>query len=211
VKLLSRVLFYILLTAFAFTLVLAGNFLTLPTHNTSATHFDSLIVLGTPSNLDGTPSPEQRERVLEGVREYQAGVAPQIIMSGAAAHNSYVEAHTMALFAIRQGVPASAILEEPRARNTIQNIFYSAKLMHQHNWSSAEIISSPNHLPRAGLIVNALNIAQPGLSIDWRTHPSQWPPEDSPARKFNFYTGEALYCLQLRIRGFPPSQFPPAH
>ena len=93
--------------------------------------------------LDGTPSPEQRERVLEGVREYKAGVAPHIIMTGGPAHNHFVEAHTMSQLASSEGVPLADILEEGQAQNTIQNIFYSSQIMHQHGWSSAEVVSSP--------------------------------------------------------------------
>jgi uncharacterized SAM-binding protein YcdF (DUF218 family) len=63
------------------------------------------------------------------------------------------------------------------ALDTIQNIDYSAQLMHQHGWSSAQIISSRSHLSRAALIVNTLKIDQPTLSIDWSTHAVPWPPE----------------------------------
>src|SRR5580692_11731427 len=101
----------------------------IPTHDTSATHFDTIIVLGTPANLDGTPSPEQRERTLEGIREFKAGIAPHLIFTGAAARNQFVEAHTMATLALAQGVPPDAILEEGKAQNTVQNIFYSQQIM----------------------------------------------------------------------------------
>lgn len=209
-KLLQRTLLALSVFAFTFALILYGNYITLPTHNTAATHFDTIIVLGTPSLLDGTPSPEQRERVLEGVREYKAGVAPHIIMTGAAAHNQSVEANTMAQFAETQGVPASAILEEPQAQNTIQNIYYSAQIMHQHGWSAAEVVSSPYHLGRTDLILNTLNIRQPALSIDWRTHPALWPPEYNFGHKIILYTFEAWRCLDLRVEGFPNSHFLPA-
>lgn len=189
------------------TLILAGIFVTMPSGNVTATHFDTIIVLGYPANPDGTPSPEQRERVLEAVREYQAGVAPRIIVSGRAAHNSYVEADVMAQLAKSQGVPASAILEEPQAQNTIQNLLYSAQLMHQHGWSSAEIVSSPSHLPRAAFIVNTLNLDRPTLSIDWRTHAARWPPEYTFTQKFLLYLYESSRCVQLRIHGIPPSSF----
>lgn len=210
-KLLRRIFFALSVFAFTVALILYGDYITLPTHNTAATHFDTIIVLGTPALLDGTPSPEQRERVLEGVREYKAGVAPHIIVTGAAAHNQFVEAHTMAQLAETQGVPASAILEEPQAQNTIQNIYYSAQIMHQHGWSSAEVISSPYHLGRTDLILNALNIRQPALSIDWRTHPALWPPEYNFGHKIILYTVEAWRCLDLRVEGFPNSRFLPAH
>src|SRR5580692_8365561 len=110
----------------------------IPTHDTSATHFDTIIVLGTPANSDGTPSPEQRERTLEGVREFKAAIAPHIIFTGGPAHNEFVEAHVMAALALAQGVPPEAISEEGQAQNTIQNIFYSQRIMAAHNWTSAE-------------------------------------------------------------------------
>lgn len=208
-RLLNRVFFYLSAIVLAIALFMVGIYLTIPTHNTAATHFDTLIVLGYPANADGTPSPEQRERVLEGVREYKAGVAPNIIMTGTAAHNQYIEADVMAQLARSQGVPASAILEDVQAQNTIQNIFYSARIMHDHGWNSAEIISSPSHLPRAAMIVNTLNVDQPSLYINWRTHAAHWPPEYSILREAILYIGEARNCLILRFNGFPSSRFLP--
>lgn len=209
-KLFRRTLFLLFLAVGVFVVVLYGNFFTLPQQNTGAPHLDAIVVLGTPSRLDGTPSPEQRERVLEGVREYKAGVAPHLIMTGGAAHNHFVEAHTMAQFAASQGVPSSAILEESRAQNTIQNIFYSAQILHQQGWSSAEVVSSPYHLGRTALILQAFNHRQPALSINWRTHPSDWPPEYTIYHKIILNTVEAWRCLQLRFSGFPASRFLPA-
>src|ERR1700731_2391943 len=107
-------------------------YLSIPSTNTNLTHFDTIIVLGTPANLDGTPSPEQRERTLEGVREFKAGVAPHLILSGGPAHNQFVEAHVMAALALAQGVPPAAVIEEDQAQNTIQNIFYSQRIMASH-------------------------------------------------------------------------------
>jgi uncharacterized SAM-binding protein YcdF (DUF218 family) len=209
VRLTRRILFAISVLAFTFALVLYGSYITLPTHNTDAKHFDTIIVLGTPARLDGTPSPEQRERVLEGVREYKAGVAPRLIMTGGAAHNSFVEAHVMAQFAATQGVPTSAIYEEPQAQNTIQNVYYSARIMHQHGWSSAEVVSSPYHLGRTDLILNTFDIRQPALSIDWRTHAARWPAEYNIGHEVALYSVEAWRCLSLRIHSFPPSVFLP--
>jgi len=205
VKLLRFVLLLLLLCPLA----VAVNRLAIPDHNTSATHFDTLLVLGYPADPDGTPSPEQRERVLEAVREYKAGVAPDIIMTGGPAHNQLVEARVMATLAEREGVPASAIVEEPQAQNTIQNIFYSSQIMHARNWHSAEVISSPAHLGRAAMILQATAKAHPGLAIDWRTHPSLWPAEYSLLHRLSLDTLEATRCLQIRIFGFPKSAFLP--
>ena len=197
----------VLLVAAAIAAVL--NRRTIPDHNTSATHFDVLIVLGDPATRKGNPSSGQRERVLEAVREYRAGVAPVIIVTGGPAHNRFVEADTMAALAVRQGVPASAIIKEPQALNTIQNLYYSMQIMRAHGWSSAEVISTSAHLGRAAMILEAFRKEQPALAIQWRTHPAPWPREYGVLHRAANISVEAVRCLELRIFGFPHSTFLP--
>jgi len=180
-----------------------------PSSNTHLTRFDAIIVLGTPADSDGNPRPNQLARVTEAVREYQRGVAPRLILTGGAAHNRFVEAHVMSQFAISQGVPASDLLEEGHAQNTIQNIFYSAQIMHAHNWSSAEVVSSGYHLGRAGLILATFNRRQPALALAWRTHPAARAPEYFLLRQPVLYSVEATRCLYYRLFGFPESHFLP--
>jgi uncharacterized SAM-binding protein YcdF (DUF218 family) len=203
----------ILLSLFTCTLVLAGavtvNRLAIPDRNTSATRFDTLIVLGYPANADGSPSPEQRERVLEAVREYKAGVAPNLIMTGGPAHNQFIEAHVMAALAERQGIPESAIVEEPKAQNTIQNIYYSSEIMRARNWHTAEVVSSPSHLGRAAMILQAFARPKPSAAFEWRTHRSLWPAEYSLLRRLSLDTLEAARCFKIRLFGFPKSRFLP--
>jgi uncharacterized SAM-binding protein YcdF (DUF218 family) len=174
----------------------------IPSSDTNLRHFDTIIVLGTPANSDGTPSPEQRERTLEGVREFKAGVAPNLILTGGPAHNQYIEAHVMATLAIAQGVPPSAVIEEDHAQNTIQNIFYSQRIMAQHGWTSAEVVSSPSHLPRTALILEH-------FPLQWRTHPAPWPPEYTFWQRVAHFSVEAQSCLKLRVLGFPRTPFLP--
>ena len=134
-----------------------------PTSNTSLTHFDAIIVLGSPSDDDGNPGPIQLARVTEGVREYERGVAPRLIVSGGKDTDRPVEAQVMARTAEAQGIPASAIFEEGKSRDTIENGCYSVGIMKSHGWHSAEVVSSASHLPRAGLIFSE-------LPVEWRTH-----------------------------------------
>jgi len=149
-----RKLLIVLFTLCAITMVVvAVLYRDIPNSNTDLTHFDTLIVLGNPASADGTASPEQRERTMEGVREFKAGVAPHLIMTGGAAHNQFVEANVMRDLAVAQGVPAEDVLVEGQAQNTIQNIYYSEKIMAAQHWTSAEVISSASHLPRAALIL----------------------------------------------------------
>ena len=200
-----RKLLFILFALFAVTLAAAAFVVeSIPTANTSLTHFDTIIVLGAPANPDGTPSPEQRERTLEGLREYKAGVAPVIIFTGGPAHNQFVEAHVMATLALAQGVPPDAIIEEGRAQNTIQNIYYSDRIMQAHHWTSAEVVSSPSHLPRTALILQH-------YQFSWSTHAAPWPAEYTFLQRAAHYCVEAQYCLKLKILGFPASTFLPQH
>jgi uncharacterized SAM-binding protein YcdF (DUF218 family) len=134
-----------------------------PASNTALTRFDAIIVLGNPADSDGNPTPEQLARVTEGVREYERGVAPRLILTGGAAHNQFVEARVMARTAEAQGIPATAIFIEPEARDTIQNACFSERIMKAHGWRSAEVVSRASHLPRAAMIFNE-------LPLEWRTH-----------------------------------------
>jgi uncharacterized SAM-binding protein YcdF (DUF218 family) len=138
-----------------------------PTSNTSLTRFDAIIVLGSPADEDGNPTPTQLARVTEAVHEYERGVATHLILTGGAAANRFVEARVMARTAHAQGIPDSAIFVEPEARDTIQNACFAVRIMKAHGWHSAEVVSSPYHLPRAGLILSR-------LPLEWRTHPA--PP-----------------------------------
>lgn len=134
-----------------------------PVANTPLDRFDAIIVLGSPADPDGNPTPTQLARVTEGVQEYERGVAPRLIVTGGDVANRFVEAQVMARTAEAQGVPESAVYIEPHARDTIQNACYAARIMKDHGWSSAEVVSSLSHQPRAGLILNR-------LPIQWRTH-----------------------------------------
>jgi uncharacterized SAM-binding protein YcdF (DUF218 family) len=144
-----------------------------PKGNTAQEHFDVLMVLGSPADADGNPTPTELARVTEAVHEYERGVAPRMIITGGPAHNQFVEAEVMARVAEAQGIPAGAIVEEPTARDTMENACDSLKIMRIHGWESAEVISNASHLPRAGLILSR-------LPLNWRTHAAPSPAPEGP-------------------------------
>jgi uncharacterized SAM-binding protein YcdF (DUF218 family) len=196
---------WILKTAVLFGLMVA-SYDAIPTSNTKLTHFDTLIVLGTPCTTDGKPSPEQRERVLEGVRELRAGVAPRMIVTGGAAHNQFVEADCMKRLAVEQGVPTEDVLEEKQAKDTIQNIWFSHELMEEHEWRSAEVVSSPSHLPRTALILEHYTGVN---ALAWRTHPARWPAEYTQEHIARIFWGEMKGCWTLTQHGFKHDRWLP--
>ena len=147
-----------------------------PDFNTGQSRFDALIVLGVRADSDGNPTPLQLALVTEAVHEYEQGVAPHIVFSGAAVANRFVEARVMARTAEAQGIPATAISIEPQARDTIQNACYATRILKAHGWHSAEVIVNPAHLPRAGLIFSH-------VPIQWRLHAAPLlGPESNTAR-----------------------------
>ena len=157
-----------------------------PTSNTSRSHFDAIIVLGSPADSEGNPRPTQLAIVTESVREYERGVAPRLILTGGAAHNKFVEARVMAHVAEAQGVPESAIFIEPEATDTIENACYSARITKEHDWHSAEIVSIARHLPRTGLIFSR-------LPLEWRTHAA---PLLAPESGSSVYAGDLYETLK---------------
>lgn len=166
---------------------------TAPVSNTNLNRFDAIIVLGTPADRDGNPTPLQLASVTEAVREYERGVAPRIIFTGGPTRANYVEAEVMARTARAQGIPASAIFVEPRARDTIQNACFSARIMKDHEWHSAEVISMASHLPRAGLIFEK-------LPIQWRTHPAPpFTPDGAGAPTLFSGTLETLKTIRYLV------------
>jgi uncharacterized SAM-binding protein YcdF (DUF218 family) len=157
-----------------------------PTSNTSLNRFDAIIVLGSPADADGNPTPIQLARVTEAVHEYDRGIAPRLILTGGAAHNRFVEARAMARTAEAQGIPASAIFEEGEAKDTIQNACYSVRIMKAHGWHSAEVVSTASHLPRAGMIFSR-------LPLEWRVHVA---PPLSPQSDFRSGVETVLETLK---------------
>jgi uncharacterized SAM-binding protein YcdF (DUF218 family) len=182
------------------------TYATIPRGNTEQKHFDTLIVLGSPANPDGQPSVEQRERVMEAVREFQRGRADHLIVTGGAAHNAWIEGMIEAEVARKGGVPADAVLVEVRSTNTIENLYFAWQMMQARGWQSAEVVSSHSHLPRASLI---LEHYEP-LGLRWHVHASHWPREYPQAQIAFYYVKEALGTTALRWFGYRKQPYLPA-
>jgi vancomycin permeability regulator SanA len=125
-----------------------------------------------------------------------------MIFSGGPTENQFVEGEVMAKLAEEQGVPPSAIVVEGEAQNTIQNIYFSDQIMQRRGWTSVEVVSSPSHLPRAGLILEHYH-------FQWKEHASQWPPEYGWRQLALVYASEVTETCVRRWRGFSPSPFLP--
>jgi hypothetical protein len=102
---------------------------------------DVIILLGCPSNTDGTPSGSQIARIDIGLALRDAGLGDTFIVTGAAVHNQWVEADALAAQLLARGVPAERIVVENRAQHTDENIYYSSRIMEARGWESALVVS----------------------------------------------------------------------
>ena len=169
--------------------VLARSFA--PSGNTAQTRFDAIIILGASIDSDGNPSPTLLSRMTEGVREYERGVAPRILVTGGM-QNGHIQADIMAHIAEAQGVPASAILIEGKAENTIQNACFSARILGEHGWGAAEVVTSPSHLPRAGMIFSR-------VPIHWRMHGAPSLAQHSTMSSWASSADEVLHSVYYLV------------
>ena len=107
------------------------------------------IALGCPADDDGTPSECLQCRVRAAVKAVREERVKAVIFSGGAAHNRYVEGEVMATLANQSGIPRDRIYVEGNSLTTWQNLRYAQRIMQDHGFATALLISATNHLPRA--------------------------------------------------------------
>ena len=115
---------------------------------------DTIIVLG--CRIYG-PAPDGfssciHARAAHAAELYNRGIAPHIIATGGMTDNGPAEASVLTRLLKEEGVPESAIVQETRATDTIQNITYSRAIMQERGWHTAVLVTEPYHINRASLI-----------------------------------------------------------
>ena len=137
---------------------------------------DAIVVLGAAA-YDAQPSPVFEARIEHGIALYRAGYAPRIIFTGGygGSRARFSESQVARRYALRQGVPADAILIEARSRTTRQNLFEARRLMYEHDLRRVVVVSDPLHMARAlrlcrELGIQALGSPTPSTRFrSWRT------------------------------------------
>jgi len=124
---------------------------------------DAIIVLGAAA-YDARPSPVFEERIRHAIYLYQSGYAPRLIFTGGfgGAKARFAESQVARGYALRQGVPASAILIETRSRTTRQNLLEAKQLMAEQGIDQVIVVSDPLHMARALRLSRKLDIQARG-------------------------------------------------
>jgi len=139
---------------------------------------DAIIVLGAAA-YDAKPSPLFQERIRHGLDLYEAGYAPLLIFTGGYGGSGarFSESQVARRYALKQGVPAKAILIETQSRNTVQNLVEAKRLMDQHELHRVIIVSDPLHMARALRLSRAMGIdalASSTPSTRFRSFHTSW-------------------------------------
>jgi uncharacterized SAM-binding protein YcdF (DUF218 family) len=135
---------------------------------------DAIVVLGA-AQYDGTPSPVFEARLSHAVELYREGLAPTFVVTGGKIPgDTTTEAAVARQYAIARGVPASAIIGEDQARNTLTSMRSVAALLKERGLHSALFVSDPTHMLRVLRIAADLGIE--GYGSPTTTSPAMADP-----------------------------------
>jgi uncharacterized SAM-binding protein YcdF (DUF218 family) len=119
---------------------------------------DAIVVLGA-AQYDGRPSPVLRARLDHALSLYRRGLAPVLIMTGGVGPGDTVsEAMAAQRYAVKHGVPSSAILTERTGLTTLESMDAVAKLMEERGLNRAVLVSDPFHMLRLKLLAIRVGI-----------------------------------------------------
>lgn len=105
---------------------------------------------------DGRPGPALLRRVGHAAALYAAGGVRAIIATGGPDGAAPTEARVMRDLLVAAGVPADAVIEEDRARNTLENALYSVAILRARGLGPVVVVSDRYHLPRALMLFRLL-------------------------------------------------------
>ena len=111
------------------------------------TKHDVIIVLGCPNEPDGKPSACQTARADLTMKVIAAGLGEEIITTGAAVQNQWIEAETLRDLLVARGVARERIMLEPKAEHTDENLYFSTRIMVARGFANAIVVTEdPRHL-----------------------------------------------------------------
>ena len=140
------------------------------------------IVFGAGLLRNGQPTPVLRDRVAAAADLYFAGKVEKLLMSGDNRVASHNEPGAMRDYAIRLGVPATAIVLDYAGRRTYDTCYRASAIF---GVKEAVLVTQRYHLPRALFTCNQLGVRSSGVAADLETYPRgarlSWQIREMPA------------------------------
>lgn len=130
---------------------------------------DCIVILG--AGIWGDkPSPMLQDRLEEGIKLYNEGIAPKIIMSGDHGRDGYDEVNIMKEYAVNKGIPSEDIFMDHAGFSTYESIYRAKEIFDADN---IVIVTQEYHLYRALYIADKLDINAYGINSDPRQYSGQ--------------------------------------
>jgi vancomycin permeability regulator SanA len=165
-------------------LILAALTLTVDGLRDEPGRADAAIVFGNKIEEDGRPCERLRarlDRALELLRQGQAGA---IIVSGATGKEGFAEAEVMKNYLLAHGVAADRIVADNDGANSHLTALNAGRIMREHQWTSAVVVTQYFHVPRARLALK-----QCGISAVYTAHARYFEVRD-------------LYSIPREVAGY---------
>lgn len=129
----------------------------------------AIVVLGAAQYV-GRPSPVLRARLDHAIGLWRAGLAPRLIVTGGRGEGDTTsEAAVSRRYALRRGVPDSAIVLENTGRTTRESLRGVAAIMSRQSRRDVILVSDPFHMLR--LAIQARRFGLEPLTSPTRTSP----------------------------------------
>ena len=130
---------------------------------------DAIVVLGAAQYV-GRPSPVLRARLDHALELWQRGLAPRLIFTGGTGiGDTTSEAAVSRNYALRHGVPDTAIFIENEGRTTRESLAAVSAIMREQKMRTAILVSDPFHMLR-------LRILSTQYGVDAYTSPTKTSP-----------------------------------
>jgi uncharacterized SAM-binding protein YcdF (DUF218 family) len=149
----------LMLAYFLFTATPVAYYYGAPLYVRSDAAKGDVIVLLSSGQIDSDwLTPDASQRTLGALKLYREHYAPFIISSGSQFQVGGHQAELQAAWLERAGVPAEAILIEGQSTRTYESGIQVSRIMHQHAWRSAIVVTSQMDVPRVRLVFRKLGI-----------------------------------------------------
>ncbi|MGE4354683.1 MAG: vancomycin high temperature exclusion protein [Oscillospiraceae bacterium] len=131
---------------------------------------DCILILGCAVWANNTPSPMLEDRLIQGIKLYEADAAPKIIVSGDHGKKYYDEVGVMRTYCLDSGVPSEDVFMDHAGFSTYESMYRARDIFEV---KKAVIVTQKYHLYRAVYSARKLGIEAYGVASDLRPYAGQ--------------------------------------
>jgi uncharacterized SAM-binding protein YcdF (DUF218 family) len=119
---------------------------------------DAILVMGA-AQYNGRPSPVLQARLDHAISLYRRHLAPRLVFTGGVGvGDTLSEGEVAHRYALKQGVPESAIMVERRGVTSAESVSSAAAMMRANGLQSALMVSDSYHMLRLELLARRAGI-----------------------------------------------------